>query len=300
VSRFGAYCQYLYPQKLLSALMYRATRIRLGLYKNWQIRWFIRRYGVDMGLAVDTEPRAYPHFNAFFTRAIRAECRPLSDDPRAVVSPVDGCVSEVGTIRDGQLLQAKGKYFSLSDLLGGNQEDSRGFQSGSFATIYLGPKDYHRVHMPFAGRLRKTIYIPGCLFSVNPATTNIVSSLFARNERVVALFDTAAGPMAVILVGAIFVGGLETTWAGPIAPPRSRHIRTWSHDKTGDTPVDLGKGAEMGRFSMGSTVIVLFPAGALHWRPGLQSEDDVLMGERIGTLLEDVIRTAPGGPSASD
>ncbi len=282
--RLRGWLQHLVPQRLVTSLLGRATRVRFGPWKNWQIRWFIRRYGVDMSEALEPEPRAYVDFNTFFTRALRPGCRPRESDGDAILSPADGRISEIGDIRAGRLLQAKGRRYSLDALLGGNAARAAPFQGGRFATVYLSPRDYHRVHMPLAGDLREMIYVPGRMFSVNFATARTVSNLFARNERLICLFDTHIGPMALILVGAMIVAGMETVWSGPVTPPHGESMQSWSYD-AGSDGVRLGAGEEMGRFNIGSTVIVLLPVGQMQWRADLEAGSAVRIGEALGRVL---------------
>jgi phosphatidylserine decarboxylase len=262
--------------------MYRFARIEWAPLKNLMIRAYVRLVGVDLRAAAQPELTAYPHLNAFFTRALRPEARPLDPDPRAVLSPVDGTISQVGTITDGRIIQAKGLDYSVRDLLGGWGEAHHLFDGGRFATIYLSPRDYHRIHMPLAGELAEMTYFGGRLFSVNQTTAAQVPGLFARNERVLCLFGTDLGPLAMVLVGAIFVGGIETVWEGEVAPalPGLRS-RRW-HYTGAMARVQLDRGAEMGRFNLGSTVILLFPADALVWDPTLVPGRTVRLGQRIG------------------
>ncbi len=274
--------QYLLPGHLLSRLMQGLTRIRWAPFRVSFTDWFVTRFQVDMDEALEPDPHAYEHFNAFFTRALKPEARTVVDGPYDIACPVDGAVSQAGAIEDGRLLQAKGHDFGLLQLLGGSEKRAAPFQGGSFATLYLSPRDYHRIHMPLDGTLREMVHIPGRLFSVNAVTARMVPGLFARNERVVALFDTAAGPMAMILVGAVFVGSIETVWSGVVTPPAGRVVRRWRYDNT-DTPVQLTRGEEMGRFNMGSTVIVLFGPQALDWSESIRPEAAVRMGQRLGT-----------------
>ncbi len=273
--------QYLIPQHLLSKLMYALTRARLRAWKGRQIRWFIRRYGVDMSIAAQPDPLAYENFNHFFTRALKADARPIVNGAHDIACPVDGAVSQLGDIQDGRIFQAKGHAFSLDALLGGSAERAAPFRNGQFATLYLAPKDYHRIHMPLGGQLREMVYVPGRLFSVNARTTSVVQDLFARNERVIAIFDTDAGPMALVLVGALFVAGIETVWSGAVTPPFGKTIQQWSYQ---DKNIRLERGAEMGRFNMGSTVIVLFGPGRSAWRTGLRADTAVRMGELLGKI----------------
>lgn len=282
IERLKAALQYPLPQHALSRLVWRVARAGQPRLKHWLIRVFIRRYGVDMSEAEQTAPDAYPSFNAFFTRALRAGARPIDAAANAVVSPVDGTVSQCGTLAGERLIQAKDRDFGLRELLGGDAVLAAPFQNGAFATLYLSPRDYHRVHMPLSGTLRHMLHVPGRLFSVNPATTRAVARLFARNERVAAIFETAAGPMAVVMVGALNVGSIETVWAGEITPPRGRYPRYWYYDE--DRTVRLEKGAELGRFNLGSTVILLFGPDCLRWEPWLASGAPLRLGARIGSL----------------
>lgn len=267
------------PQHALSALMYRLTRWTWRPFKNTLINGFVAHFRVDMGQAVERDPTAYPSFNAFFTRALRPDARPLAPAP-ALLCPADGAMSRCGTIQRGSLIQAKGHSFTVRDLLGGDAATAARFEGGAFATIYLSPRDYHRVHMPLGGTLTAMRHIPGRLFSVNAVTARAVPGLFARNERVVCLFETDAGPLALILVGAIFVGSMETVWAGQVTPaPRGAAPKN-----TPETQVRLERGAEMGRFNMGSTVILLLPPGVLTWDPALKPGSTLRMGQALGDL----------------
>jgi len=279
--------QYLLPHHFLSSLMYRITRVQWPGFKDLLIRQVIRLYNVDMEGALESDAKKYRSFNDFFTRALKPDTRPVAEAEEAIASPADGTLSQAGDIEDAYLFQAKGHDYSLLELLGGDIEWSRRFDEGSFATIYLSPRDYHRVHMPFSGTLKKMIHVPGRLFSVNDTTTRQVPNLFARNERVVSLFETEAGPMAVILVGAIFVSSIETVWAGTITPA-SQQVRTWGYPPEQPTePVLLEKGEEMGRFNMGSTVILLFGKDAMDWMEELSPGQAVYVGEQIGSTQID-------------
>ncbi len=236
--------------------------------------------------AKNADPHDYSSFNEFFTRALKAQARPIAQAPDTIISPADGTISELGQISAGKLIQAKGMDFSLVDLLGGSAQTAESFQGGSFATIYLAPKDYHRVHMPFAGILKQMIYIPGNMFSVNQTTAGYVPNLFARNERAVCLFDTELGPMAVILVGALIVAAIETVWAGQVAPAhlwqkgRQKGIHIVDYDQQID-PIQLAKGDELGRFKLGSTAILLFAADAIKFLAGEKSGANKRMGEAL-------------------
>lgn len=273
--------QYVLPHHLLSALMFRVTRIRWRPLKDPLVRSFIRHYRVDMTEAQEPDPSAYGCFNEFFTRSLRPEARPVARQQDAVTCPADGALSQLGYIADGRIFQAKGRDYSLLELLGGRADWERRLDGGTFATIYLSPRDYHRVHMPFGGTLQETIHVPGRLFSVNPVTTSLVPRLFGRNERVVCLFESDAGPMAVILVGAIFVGSMETVWAGQVTPVGRRETSETYED---EAAIRLDTGEEMGRFNMGSTVILLFPRDRVQWDPNAKPGDVLRMGQRIGRV----------------
>lgn len=277
--------QYLYPQRLISRWVYRLTRIRTPWFKNGLIRIFIRLFRVDMTEAAQSDPGYYTHFNHFFTRPLRAGIRPIASGDKIVSCPVDGRVSQAGTIEDDELFQAKSRSFSLIQLLGGEGDYSPLFRGGHFMTLYLAPRDYHRIHMPLTGKLREMVHIPGKLFSVSPLTTRVIQGLFSRNERVAAFFDTAAGPMAMVLVGAINVSSIETVWAGVITPPYGKRIRRWEYPETGPEVITLDKGTEIGRFNMGSTVIVLFGRNAVDWDNAIHPDAKVRMGQRLGEIV---------------
>lgn len=277
-----ALIQHLLPHHFLSSLMFKITRVEANWFKNFFITKFIDLYNVDMSQAQNENPRSYKCFNAFFTRPLKPEARPIAEGSNTIISPVDGTVSEVGKITNGQIFQAKGKSYSLEALIGGSPERAQFYQDGYFATLYLSPRDYHRIHMPIAGHIREMVHVPGRLFSVSPSTARSVNGLFARNERVVAGYSTEAGPMAMILVGAIFVSSMETVWAGTITPPRGKNLRQWSYDKQEQTL--FAKADEMGRFNMGSTVILLFPKDSIHWEDKLVCGTKIQMGEKIGEM----------------
>lgn len=274
--------QYLLPHHLLSQLMHALTRVETKGVKDTLIRRVIDWYRVDMSEALESDPGAYRSFNDFFTRALRPDARPGAESANAVACPADGTLSAAGDIEDGYLFQAKGHDYSLLELLGGDPAMSRLFEEGSFATIYLSPRDYHRVHMPYGGKLKSMVHVPGRLFSVNETTCRKVPRLFARNERVICLFETDIGPMAVILVGAIFVASIDTVWAGTVTPVRQR-ISRWDYPPVGRAKATtLDKGEEMGRFNMGSTVIVLFGREAVEWTEEFTAGSTVRMGQMIG------------------
>jgi phosphatidylserine decarboxylase len=273
--------QYLLPQHTLSRLMSRLTHCEHPGWKNFFIRRIIRHYGVNMEEALEPNIEAYKSFNHFFTRELKPGIRPFPEARDAIASPADGAISQAGAITGGRIFQAKGKSFTAVDLLGGSEERAAPFQDGIFATIYLSPKDYHRLHMPLTGTLREMVHIPGRLFSVNTATANVVPGLFARNERVAAIFDTEIGPMALVLVGAIFVSSVETVWHGVVTPPTVSTVQTWRYGE--DAPT-LRIGEEMGRFNMGSTIIVLFGKDRAAWHESLTAGKPVRLGETIGKM----------------
>jgi phosphatidylserine decarboxylase len=275
----------LLPHHLLSAMMYAVARSEWKPLKSGIIRWVIKQYDVDLSEAVIKDADLYPSFNAFFTRQLESSARPIADDNSDIVSPVDGEVSQAAPIKQGRMIQAKGRDYSLLELLGGDVNLASLFEEGYFATIYLSPRDYHRIHMPMDGHLRKMSHVPGRLFSVSQYTTESVPNLFARNERVISLFDTQAGPMAMILVGAIFVGSMETVWDGVVTPVRHR-ISSWEYAPQSAQQLTLRKGEEMGRFNMGSTVILLFPKGRIAWDEIMTNGESLKMGQRIGGRLD--------------
>jgi phosphatidylserine decarboxylase len=270
--------QFCIPQRLLSRLLGRLAECRLGFVKNSLIRLFIRHYQVNMTEAERQRPEEFSCFNDFFTRHLRADARPLDTNPLQILSPADGAVSALGIIKAGEIFQAKGKSFSLQALLGDNAGLTATYQEGHFATIYLSPRDYHRVHMPASARLQKMIYVPGKLFSVNQTTAEGIDNLFARNERAICHFQTERGPMAMILVGALIVAGIATRWAGQIAPAKSASTELYESE----TAIHLQRGEEMGLFNLGSTVILLFPPGKISWKGTLETGSAVRMGQAIG------------------
>ena len=277
-ARIFIWFQHLLPQHGLSRLVLAATRVRTPWFKNALIRGFLKLYRVDMGEAVETDPCRYGSFNEFFTRELKDGARPIAREPVAIACPVDGCISEAGRIDGGRLLQAKDRHYELTELLAA-QPWASCFEGGSFATIYLAPFNYHRVHMPLRGELRETVYVPGRLFSVNSVTARHVPNLFARNERVLTLFDTAHGRFALVLVGALNVGSMSTVWAGDITPAARRVIT-----KVPGPPTTLEKGAELGRFNMGSTVVLLFEPDRALWSPQVRAGSVVRLGESLGSV----------------
>jgi phosphatidylserine decarboxylase len=279
--------QYALPQHFLSRIVLHLTRIRLRPVKNLLIKTFLRGFTPNMSEASQPNPTQYPSFNAFFTRSLRAGARPIDIDPGVLVSPVDGTVSQIGRLDGSKLLQAKGHDYTLEALLAGAPEWAEGFKGGAFATLYLAPYNYHRIHMPLAGTLRAAWFVPGKLFSVNAVTAAAVPGLFAKNERVVCVFDCVVDgrprSFAMVLVGALFVGSIATVWHGDVAP-RSPHERVDLPLDTSRSPLKLSKGAEMGRFNMGSTVILLLPPDLLDWLPKFASGTRIEVGQMLARL----------------
>ncbi len=277
----------LLPHQLLSRLVRTVTRWRIVWLKTALIKLFIRHFRVNMDDAEAPRAEDYIDFNHFFTRALKPFSRPFPNDLRAISSPVDGCVSQAGDIAEQRLIQAKGRDYSLTALLGGNGEQLAQFRNGKFATLYLSPRDYHRIHMPCDGKLLETTYIPGRLFSVAPHTTRAIPGLFTRNERLVCLFETPVGPMALILVGAIFVSCMETVWSGVVNPQMAMSMQRTSFEQPGTEAVELLRGDELGRFNMGSTVIILYAPGMIEWVDSLQAGQSLQMGQVIGHPVND-------------
>ncbi|MCI0750060.1 MAG: archaetidylserine decarboxylase [Nevskiales bacterium] len=272
-----ALLQWLLPTHFLSLLILRATQITHEPVKNFLIGAFVKIYSVNLAEAEFSSVSDYPDFNTFFTRALKPQARPTDRDPAALISPVDGRISQAGLITDGTLIQAKGRTYSVAELLGSPQMAGL-FRKGHFCTLYLAPRNYHRVHMPADGRLREWGYQPGRLFSVNARSTRRIPRLFARNERLYATFDTDYGPFAIVLVGALLVGGIETSWLGPVTPPHGQNAGIYRPV----SPVALARGSELGRFNMGSTVILLTTAETVLWRT-LMPGRDVRLGQALGT-----------------
>lgn len=272
--------QHCVPQHGLSRFGGWLANSEVPWLKNRLIRYFINRYSLNMEEAQETNPFAYPSFNALFTRSLQPHARPIAEETTAFVSPVDGCVSQLGAIQENQLLQAKGHYYSVASLLANDPNLSAVFKNGNFITLYLAPPDYHRIHMPMDGHLTEMIYVPGRLFSVNHKTAASIPNLFARNERVITVFNTAVGQMAVILIGAMIVGSIETVWAGTINPPEHKKPNRWQYKDS----IFLKRGEEMGRFKLGSTVIVLMENQGVQWLSTLDPTDKVRFGEKLGIL----------------
>ncbi len=276
--------QYLLPKRAMTDFAGYCAGSRNTTWTHNVIPWFIKRYGVNMDEALDSNPRSYPTFNDFFTRALKPGVRPLAQAD--FVSPVDGAISQLGPIKADQVFQAKGHHYSTQALVGGDAALAAQFQDGQFATIYLSPKDYHRIHMPVQGRLRRMVYVPGELFSVNPATALGVPGLFARNERVVCEFDIPVGeqtrPFVLVLVGATIVGSMATAWHGVVNPPRAPAVREWRYD---DVNIHLHQGEEMGRFLLGSTVVMLWPRDSIVFNADWTATRAVRMGEAMGTAV---------------
>lgn len=275
--------QYLLPQHALSRLVGLFARAHIG--RTLLMRAFISRYRVDMSEAANQRLEDFENFNAFFTRALRPECRPIAVGKDVVLCPADGSISQLGNIDGEHIFQAKGHSYTVANLLGGDSALADAFRNGSFVTVYLSPRDYHRVHMPIAGKLDSMIYIPGKLFSVNRATTSHVPRLFARNERVVCLFETAAGPMAIVLVGAMIVAAIETVWSGEVCPGSAQKPGFTQSFRDRVPRMELLAGEEMGRFKLGSTAIVLFAQGAVELEPSLQADAPVRMGQLLARQI---------------
>ena len=276
--RLSVLPQYFLPKKALTQLMGRLANLQAGSTTTAVIKWFIQRYQVDMSEAANPDPAAYPSFNAFFTRALRPGARPLAQADW--LCPVDGAISQLGPIQGEQIFQAKGHHYSTQALVGGDAQLAAQFQDGKFATIYLSPRDYHRIHMPCAGKLLRMIHVPGELFSVNPTTARGVPGLFARNERVVCVFEGPFGPFVMVLVGATIVGSMATVWHGIVNPPRTGKIREWNYAQQ---DVQLAQGAEMGRFLLGSTIVLLTPKSDMQFNTEWQTAKPVRLGESMAT-----------------
>jgi phosphatidylserine decarboxylase len=274
--------QYLLPKHLLTRVIYALARSESPFVKRTFLRIFLGNFNIDMTEAAQPDPFAYRSFNDFFTRALRPDARPIASDPSLIVSPVDGTVSQCGQLNDGSILQAKGRYYSLNELLAGDERAVAAYRGGSFACIYLAPYNYHRIHMPYAGTARSNVYVRGDLFSVNAATARAVPDLFARNERLICEFDTAVGRVAVVLVGALFVGSIETVHCGEVnPPPRARKAPVNIATGVGR---QFTKGEELGRFNMGSTVVLLFERDRIRWDSALVPGATVRLGGSIAQV----------------
>lgn len=274
--RLAVLTQYLLPKQALTSLAGKAANAQWGSLTTSFIRWFVNKYQVNMSEAVNPDISSYATFNEFFTRPLKAGARPLANSD--LICPVDGAISQFGPISQGQIFQAKGHQFSATTLIGGDEKAAAAYANGSFANIYLSPRDYHRIHMPCDGKLTRMVYIPGDLFSVNPTTARGVPNLFARNERVVCFFDSAAGSFVLTLVGATIVGSMATVWHGTINPPRPGKIGTWDYQ---DQNITLKQGEEMGRFMLGSTVVLLFPQADMRFNPSWKPAGSVRLGEAM-------------------
>ena len=276
--RLAVLSQYLLPKQALTVLAGKLAGAQAGSVTTSVIRWFVGRYGVNMTEAANPDIASYASFNEFFTRPLREGVRPLA--AADFICPVDGAISQFGNIARDQIFQAKGHSYSTTALVGGDRELAARFENGSFATLYLSPRDYHRIHMPCAGRLMRMIHVPGALFSVNPVTARGVPGLFARNERVVCVFDSPHGPFVLVLVGATIVGSMATVWHGVVNPPRPGHLRDWNYS---DQQIEFKKGDEMGRFLLGSTVVMLFPPGVVQFNRDWAPARPVRLGEAMGS-----------------
>jgi phosphatidylserine decarboxylase len=279
--RLSVLHQYLLPQQALTRFAGCVAGAQDPRFIPQLIRWFVRRYGVNMEEALNPDLHSYASFNDFFTRALRQDARPLADAD--FICPVDGSISQFGAIEHDQIFQAKGHRYSTTALVGGDSALAAQFDHGSFATLYLSPRDYHRIHMPCDGKLTRMIYVPGALFSVNPTTARGVPGLFARNERVVCVFESAFGPFVLVLVGATIVGSMATTWHGIVNPPRSKKVREWRYD---DQNIVIKKGEEMGRFLLGSTVVMLFPKDVMKFNPEWTATRAIRLGEAMAHTIK--------------
>ena len=277
--------QYITPKHLLSRLVGTLAAAEAGAVTTSLIKVFIKQYKVDMSEALESDPAAYASFNQFFTRLLKDDVRTICEDEKQLALPVDGAVSQLGDIEHDAIFQAKGHDYSLTTLLGGKPDVAAPFLDGKFATIYLSPKDYHRIHMPLDGQLTDMIYVPGELFSVSPLTAERVPGLFARNERVVAIFDTEIGKMAMVLVGATIVASIETKWAGTISPPAGKNVQHWQYPKEGDNAVFIPKGEEMGLFKLGSTIVACFESDSIEFAD-LSPGDTTRLGDVFATITK--------------
>ncbi|MBX3708314.1 MAG: phosphatidylserine decarboxylase [Gammaproteobacteria bacterium] len=280
LKRISVYIQYALPHHLLTMMIGWLAQLRITWLKNWMIKRFIKKYRIDMSLAVIENPEEYPDFNAFFIRQLKPHLRPVANASHDIACPADGSIAQIGDIKKNQLLQAKNFYFGLEQLLGGDSDFTQRFYHGSFATFYLAPHNYHRVHMPLSGSLEKTIFVPGKLFSVNRMTSELVPNLYSQNERLITFFNTAAGPMAVILVGAMIVGNIQTIWMDH--PIKSTKIQTRHFSGN----IQLKTGDELGYFKLGSTVILLFSQNKVRWSPLFTVHSTVQFGQLLGNIRD--------------
>jgi len=273
--------QYILPKHSLTWVAGKLANAKMGKFTTFLITHFIRKYKIDMSEAKLSNASDFDTFNDFFTRELKTELRPIIEGENNLAIPVDGCVSQQGEIKAGRIFQAKGHDFSLRELLGGRDDVAAPFDEGLFSTIYLAPKDYHRIHMPITGKLEQLIFIPGDLFSVNPLTAENVPNLFARNERAVAIFSTAVGPMAMVLVGATIVGSIETVWEGTLTAQKDKELQYWDYK---DQDITLEKGAEMGRFKLGSTIVAVFPKDSIQFNEEMSASSVTRLGELFATV----------------
>lgn len=276
VDKIKIIIQYVLPKHLLTLIAGKLANAKMGKFTTFLITQFIKKYNIDMSEAKYSEAADFDTFNQFFTRELKADLRTVVEGVNNLAMPVDGCISQQGDIKAGRIFQAKGHDFSLRELLGGRDDIAAPFDEGIFSTIYLAPKDYHRIHMPITGKLEKLIFIPGDLFSVNPLTAENVPNLFARNERAVAIFSTAIGPIAMVLVGATIVGSIETVWEGTLTAQKNKELQYWDYK---DQDITLEKGAEMGRFKLGSTIVALFPKDSIEFNEELAPSSVTRLGE---------------------
>lgn len=288
LNRIKIALQYIMPKHAISRLVGKFAAAEAGWLTTKAISYFIKAYNINMSEAKLKSASDFKTFNDFFTRELEEGARTIDNDKTTLCYPVDGAISQQGAIENGQLIQAKGFNYSLTTLLGGDDETAKPFQGGEFSCIYLAPKDYHRIHMPMTGTLKEMIYVPGDLFSVNPLTANNVPNLFARNERVVAIFDTANGPMAMVLVGATIVASIETVWAGTVTPPAGKDVFKWTYPTEGVGAIVLEKGAEMGRFKLGSTVVTTFAPEMVKFNELAGPETVTRLGEHYADLIPKV------------
>lgn len=281
--------QYLVPHHLLSRFVGWFAQTKIQWIKSLFIQQFIKHFNVNMNEAEREDPDSYINFNDFFCRALKSDARPIDSSDSSFVCPADGTISQLGKIENGRIFQAKGHDFTCEELLGGDSKNAELFKNGEFATIYLSPKDYHRLHMPIDGKLLKMTYVPGDLFSVNPTTVEHVPNLFARNERLVCVFETSVGPIALVLVGAMIVASIETVWSGQVAP-FNKSIQQFFYTAQ---DISLSKGEEMGRFKLGSTIVVLTPENSIQWLDSLAAQSAVKMGESIAHLKPAADKASP-------